>query len=403
LRARALFFGLLLLASPAAAQESLFSLQFLGINEETGDMRARAMGSLGIALDDSTTAATLNPGSLGALRYMTISIVGGAGFRTARDATKEIDRNESIFPHTRFALPIAKKVVLSVGFLGLRNYRSSFVLPTQESGGFSYLRAFERKGSLYTIPVGVSGRLGKRLHVGATLDFLLGTVDEAWSTAGDSLVSLRTRRRDGFGGATVTLGAVGSPLPGLRLGATWTPSVVLDRKTTTTIEDTRLNTGVAPVRTSVENGETRFPATYRAGAALDLGRPLTLTGDLSYRDWGTYDGRLYGAESVGVESRYGGGIEFRPRPNAWYGGLTYRAGASWSQWPQQVGGAALEQTAIDFGAGFDLKDGFGSLDFTVEYARIGSLASNGFEENRWTFLVSLSGQEMWRRRSPRAQ
>lgn len=396
--------GLLVLAlvAPARAQESLYSLQFLGISEETGDMRARALGILGIPLDDSTTAVTLNPGSLGALRYMTISIVGGAAMRTARDATKESDRSEGVFPHTRFALPVAKKAVLSVGFLTQRNYRSDFILPTQVSGGFAYVRSFQRKGSLYTIPVGVSGAIGRRLHVGATLDFVLGTVDESWATAGDSLVSLRTRRRDGFGGTTVTLGAVGSPFKSLRIGATWTPSVELDRSTTTTVEDTRLNSGAPPIRTSSEEGKTRIPATYRAGAAFDLGRRMTVAGDLSYRDWGQYEGRLYGAESVGVEARYGGGLEWRPRPGSFFGGLVYRVGGSRAQWPQDLGGEALQQTTINFGTGFDLQDGFGGLDFAVEYARIGALDRNGYEETRWAFMVSLSGQEIWRRRSPRA-
>jgi len=302
----------------------------------------------------------------------------------------------------RFALPVPYRLVLSIGMVGMRNYRSAFVLPPKEITDLRYVQGFTRKGSLYTVPLGIARPLGSRLHVGMTVDFVLGTVDESWTSAGDSLLSLNSRRRDGYGGTTVTLGAVGRPLRGVRLGLAWTPGVDLDRTTTTTVEDARLNTGVTPLRTSVAKSQTQFPTTWRAGAAVEIGRSLLASADLLYRDWAEYDGRLYGAESVHEETRYGGGLEFNPHRPTWWGRLAYRAGMSWSQWPQDLGGSALEQTTGSFGLGFDLKDGYGRLDAGVEYARIGSLDRNGYEESRWTFLVSISGQENWRRRSPRA-
>jgi hypothetical protein len=76
----------------------------------------------------------------------------------------------------------------------------------------------------------------------------------------------------------------------------------------------------------------------------------------------------------------------------------YRLGVSRSTWPQLLGGDRLEETVVHFGSGFDLHDRLGRCDVAVEYARIGSLDRNGYEESRWGIVVSLTGQEMWRRK-----
>jgi hypothetical protein len=388
-------------ATRAGAQESIFSLHFLGISEETGDVRARSQGILGIALPETQSAVVLNPAAHAWLSRMTLSVMGLAGQRTSEDAARQDTQGLARFPHARFALPLPGDVVLSAGFLGLRNFRSEFQLPARSVTGLPYQQSFERGGTLYTMPVGLARAIGSRVQLGVTLDFVLGTVDEAWTTSGDSLVALRTRRRDTFSGRSATVGAVVRPWPALRIGATVSPSVKIDRSARTTIEDARIASGDNALRDTTVLSEVRFPATWRAGASFDVGSHWTVAADALRRDWADYDGRLYEAEGVGLESRVGGGVEFRPQRPQWWGRLAYRAGVSRTTWPQRVGGQRLRETTVHVGTGFDLKGGFGRLDLGFEYGRAGSLASNGHHENSWRFLLGLSGQETWRRRSPR--
>jgi hypothetical protein len=395
--------SLLLAVVPGAgAGESVFSLQFLGYRVESPDPRARGLGALGVALDDAQTALSLNPASLAALRSMTLSLMGGGIRRTSRDGTLEEQRNDTSFPHVRAALPVSRNVVLSLGAMTLRHYRSGFTLPETNVAAVAYHYDFEREGSLYEFPLGIAAALRPWLHVGATLDVVLGTVDETWTTKSDSLLALRTRRRDSFDGVGMTLGCIAQPLPRLRLGVSWSPGVRLDVTTRTTIEDSRIGVVSALRDTSVED-TANLPGTIRLGAAAELGRAWLLTGDWQWRDWTDFDGRLYGAESVGTESRAGGGVEYHPRAAGLAGRLAYRLGVSRSTWPQRLGGDPVHETTVHLGTGFNLRADTGRLDLALEYTRAGDLARNGYEENRWSFWLGLNGQEIWRRKSPRSK
>ncbi len=387
----------------ARAQESFFSLNFLGVNEETGDVRARGLGLLGIALPDNKTAITLNPAATAQLPRMTLSVMGLAGSRLSRDADGEIRQGVARFPHQRFALPIPGHFVISAGFVGLRNLRSDFQLSDRVLDGLTYHQRFDRNGTLYTMPLGIAHNLGPRVHLGLTVDFLLGTVDESWTVVGDSLIALRTRRRDTFSGQNVTLGALVEPLDWLHVGATVSPEANADRSARTTSEDSRITNGANAVRETAVLSKVRFPATWRLGVTADAGRHLLVSADAMRRDWAAYDGRLYEAESVGLESRLGGGLEYRPLSRPWWGRLAYRAGVSRTTWPQRVGGNPLRETTLHLGTGFDLKNSLGRLDLGFEYGSLGSFGQNGREERTLRFMLGFSGQEIWSRRSPRSQ
>ncbi|MFQ5600728.1 MAG: hypothetical protein ACE5G2_09240 [Candidatus Krumholzibacteriia bacterium] len=382
---------------PAAGQESFFALEFLGVSEETGDARARGLGVLGVALDDHRTSISLNPASIGGLDDMTLSAMGVSGVRTSRDASLEDEAGLARFPHERVSLPMFGKVVFTTGFVGLRNFHADFALREGEIDGLKYEQRFERDGTLYTVPFGFAGSFGSRVRAGITLDVLLGTVDEAWITDGDSIVGLKSRRRDRMSGRTVTLGLVVHATPWLRLGGTWSPEFTVDRSRQTTLESVRFGSGSAPIRNTSVKKDIRLPQVLRGGATLQLGERWLLTSDYLWREWDAYTGDLYGAEAIGNETRFGGGLEWRRRR------LAYRIGASRTTWPQRVGGAELHESVLHLGLGIDLTADRGRLDFALEHAWIGRVDSNGREERTWRFVVSVSGQEIWKRKSPRGR
>ncbi len=384
--------------APLGAQESFFSLQFLGVSEESAGGRARGMGIQGVGVGDTRTSLALNPGSLGALQQMTFSAMGVSGVRTSSDPTLEQSAGLARFPHVRVALPLFGKVVAHVGFLGMRNFRADFQLPASEIDGLAYTQSFDRDGTLYQIPFGVSGSLGPRLHVGASLDFVLGTVDERWVTEGDSIVALASRRRDEMTGRTVTLGFVARPTPRLQLGASWSPRFEIDRNRRTTLEDARANSTAAPLRDSSTNDTFTYPQVVRVGAGVELGSAWLLATDYMWREWEAYGGDAYEAEAVGNETRVGGGVNWNPQPR-----VHYRAGLSRTTWPQFVGGERLHETALHLGLGIDIRGEGGRFDVALEHGWIGSLDSNGRQERTWRVIVSLAGQEVWRRKSPRTR
>lgn len=397
-RLAACLFLSLACATPLHAQESYLSLQFLGLSEETAGGRARGLGIQGVALDDVRTSLALNPAALGGLGQMTFSAVGVAGRRKSTDGVLEYKAGMARFPHVRVALPIFGKVVVHAGFVGMRNFKAEFQLPRREFETSSYFQRFERDGTLYQIPVGVSGSLGPRVRLGFTWDFVLGTVDERWITEGDSIVAIRSRRRDEMTGQTVTLGVVARPFERLRVGAAWSPQFEIDRNRRFTVEDARANNTALPLRDSGTKSLFDYPQVFRVGATLDLGYAWTIAGDYMWRDWNAYTGDLYEAEDIGSETRYGGGIEWMAQPR-----VHYRVGASRWTWPHLLGGNRLQETAIHFGFGVDVKVEGGRFDVALEHAWIGSLDQNGNQERAWRVIVSLAGQEVWHRKSPRAR
>ena len=168
------------LPGPARPEESVFGLQFLGTSDETGDARARGLGVLGVALDDTSTAAVLNPAAHGSLKYMTLSLVAVTGSRSVRSAEAEAREGFARFPQIRAALPVFGRLALGTGFVSFQNTRGRFRLEEREIDGLPYTQRFERDGSLYTIPIIVAAPVGRFLRLGVSVDFLLGKVDEKW-------------------------------------------------------------------------------------------------------------------------------------------------------------------------------------------------------------------------------
>jgi hypothetical protein len=384
-----------LLAAPARGQESLFGLQFLGTGAETGDARARGLGVLGIALDDTTTAVAQNPASLGSLRLMTLSLVALTGSRLATTPDEQARVGFARFPQIRVALPVFGRLVLGTGVSAFRNEGSEFVLPRRRIDGLGYVQRFERDGSLVTIPAVVAARLGRYVRLGVAADFLIGTLDERWVTEGDSILSLATRRRDEMDGTAFTFGGILEPRPWLRLGVAWSPAFDAERRRRTTVENA-IESSAPPFRDTTVATDVRFPQVLRAGATVRLGRSWLGSADWLWREWSAYRGSLYEAAAARDENRVGAGIEYRP--TSW---VSYRAGFSRTTWGHEVGGAALQETAVHAGGGAPLAPGKGGVHFTLEHAWIGGLETNGYEERVWRFVLSVSGQEEWLRKSPR--
>jgi hypothetical protein len=218
-----------LASASASAQESVFALQFLGVSEETGDGRARSLGVLGVGLDETRTAIVLNPATLGGANHMSLSVMAVAGSRETTDMDSQQRFGMARFPQLRGALPLFGKVVFTTGFMAMRNFRGEFTLEPDQIDDLTYAQRFERDGTLYVVPVGLAGSLGPLLRVGATADFMLGTIDEAWITEGESLLPLSSRRRDRLSGITATLGVLLQPTPWLELGATYSPEFDVQR------------------------------------------------------------------------------------------------------------------------------------------------------------------------------
>ncbi len=387
----------LLVPTSAGAQESLFGLQLLGTNAESGDARARGLGLLGIALDDTTTAVAQNPAALGSLHLMTLSLVAVTGSRLSSSPSAEARVGFARFPQIRVALPMFGRFVLGTGVSAFRNEGSEFKLPAQQIDGLGYVQRFERDGSLFTIPAVLAAPLGRHLRVAVAADFLIGTVDEKWVSEGDSILSLATRRRDEMSGTMFTFGGIVEPRPWLRLGVAWSPAFDAARRRRTTVENA-IETGSTPFRDATVKTDVRFPQVLRAGVTLRLGRSWLGAADLSWREWSAYQGSLYEAPAARDESRVGAGLEWRPSP--W---MAYRAGFSRATWDHDLGGAALHETAVHVGGGVPMAPGKGGVHFALEHAWIGSLETNGYAERVWRFALSISGQEEWLRKSPRTR
>jgi len=391
--AAALLLVLFCLPQSAYPEESVFGLQLLGTSDESGDARARGLGVFGVALDDTTTAATLNPAAHGSLQYMTLSLVTVTGSRSVRSDETEAREGFARFPQIRAALPIFGRLTLGTGFMSFANTRGRFRLEAREIDGLPYGQRFERDGSLYTIPVVLAAPIGRFLRLGVSADFLLGKIDEKWITEGDSILSLASRRQDEMSGTTMTLGAIVVPKPWMRLGISWSPAFDVQVKRTLSVENT--TPGSSPLRVTTTESTSRFPQVLRLGATVQVKRDWLLTADYHWRAWEDYEGSLYEAEGVGNETRLGGGLEWKASLYT-----SCRLGLSRRTWAQEVGGESLRETALHFGAGVPMTPGMGGLHVALEYAWIGQVESNRYEERVWRVVVSLSGQERWIRKGP---
>ncbi len=362
---RTLLVGLLIVlggALPAWGQSSgdgsIYSRFGLGEIQPFASSQAETMGGPGVALRSLNYTNFSNP-ALWSDQVLTRASFG-ARYRTL-ESTSGTDEPDSrltagTFEGLQFSFPLQdQKLGVAFGFAPTTrsDFRalSSGSFDPGTSGGdpIDYNVEFEGRGGLQTITGGFGYRINSALSVGASLDYIFGTIETRRSTtfeAGgleDAVVTEGIR----LTALTSTLGAHLTFSDALRdddnfmIGAAFTlPTELSGEQTRTLGESLDQDT----LSTSSE-GALDMPWTAKVGFAYSPSSALTLTADGVYAPWssasstiGSSSGRPFpvgGTDTFNDRVRVSSGLEWTPAGDDTMRGylsrVAYRLGVSYEQ------------------------------------------------------------------------
>lgn len=347
--------------TPARAQDSQFGMRGLGTPGRFESVRARSTGG---AFGPFDAFSPLIDAALADVPRVSASITTGTSWRSVDFGSETGSLRASRFPVFVLAGPIARRVVMAVGFSTYLD--RSFAITTQDTIDVRgtpepVTDQVTSDGAVSDLRIALATRVFTRLSLGVGIHGLTGSTRvTAVRHFADSTTYRTSTARDeiayhGLGGSASATYDVNATL---RLAA-WARS------------DTKLRADIRG-RTVADDD---LPFSYGGGARWRPGSEAVLAAAVAWRKWagaginshdtftwslGTELGSLTSPLRLGVR---GGQMAFGPGPKA----------------PTEFG--------VSMGIGKQFSGGRGRLDFGLERLQ---RKGTGLDERVWTFLLGLT-------------
>ncbi len=389
-----------MLWAAAAGAQSPFALRNIGQRIVADDARMTARG-FGMTVEDSLHPGFKNVASLTSLRHVALKFTGYGESADHSDANAERHTYRTYAPDIRVGMPVIKgRLAVSAGFSIFRSsHFQTRVDTTWQAFGDSIVgnHQFVREGSLFTVPLGVSWQPRPGVSLGASLNLVRGAIRDAagdffeWPSIGSTPFYQPNSvvLEDRFSGTSATVAALVAPLPGLRLGASYTPAYEVNAEREVELQ------GVGG--RARDSYVLSLPAEYRAGFAATISARWRAGGDLLLAPYSELRGRADWEPDLQDEHAWSVGIErvgARERRGGW-NNLPVRVSTGFRRWAYTIGGEPVDEWTWAAGTGFPFRGDMGQLDVALAHSRIGSVEANGRESSVWRLTVSVTGLETW--------
>jgi len=383
--------GLLALAAPLAAQESVFNLPTLGVPATGESIRSRALGGGGLGLDGE-------PFSLEAPAQL--ARFGRAGFHLSAVGQKVTVENEDgsgeledvAFPMGQVVFPAWRRTALAIGFYQFVDFDAAVRTEVLFEGD-TLPAALTSEGGISVLAPAVGWAPDRSTAVGASVDVYLGSrrlVRELGTeelTPG-AVVTSDSLTRD-FRAVGFTVSAE-RQFADARLAAAWHWRPTVDSEITD-----------APAGLEGSSTEFDLPSELILGGATRVSRRIVASAALRWSDWGSFEDPA-GSE-YGSSIELGGGIEIAPG-SRWMRVFDpespLRLGLRWRRLPLRVQGQPVTEWVASAGYGRGFLASWSRVDVVVETGRRGDLGTHGLTERFVRLGIGVSAFEQWRRNAP---
>lgn len=342
----------------SAGDGSIYSRFGIGELQVIASSQAEAMGGHGVALRSLNYTNFSNP-ALWSDQVLTRASLG-ARFRTIESSTNTEDSRltAGTFDGVQFSFPLERqKIGVAFGFAPVSRSNFRVIQPgTSATSPFpdeslDYEVEFLGRGGLHTITGGMGYRINSAISIGASLDYLFGTIESRRRTSfertdfRDAVVTdgIRLSALTATIGSHLTLNNVLNDDDNLMVGAAFTlPTELSGTRTRTTGESLDQDT-----LSTASGGALDMPWTAKVGVAYAPSAALTITTEGVYAPWGNASSSLTatagvpfsfpegGTETLNDRWRVSSGLEWRPAGDDAFRGFlaqtAYRVGVSYEQ------------------------------------------------------------------------
>ncbi len=383
-----------------ASGQSIFSINYIGEHRMRGGGRSAALGYSALAVPDSNTALTMNAATMSQLSRITFSLSQNVSFAEAVYGINKSYQNRYQLPSAILAAPVMDGLVLSVGYRTRFEGSADFSVPgSVQAPDYisvpSLARDYQLDSSLYTVPFGVSWRIHDRLMVGGELQIERGSIRDGIDVVFDNEdygVSFSERKRI-FSATSWSFSFLAKVHARLFLAG------VVDGEVDYSVEEYVDNSGGR--FDSSDSWRFSLPPSFSGGIYAGLSKRIWFSSSFWTREapeargFEQFEGAL-GRETVlsfGLERKAGG------RNSSFFSRIPLRLGYYENLWHIEVPrGEDLKSRFITLGSAIDLPGGPGSLDYALEFGKIGSSGKNGIEEKVMRVSISISVSEAWKKR-----
>lgn len=375
---------------------SPYSMYGLGELSTQGNISARSMGGVGVAMRTPAEINTLNP----AAHSLTINnsvlfsygMEGSNYFNNQNLSGSSINNSYAAFNirDIAFQFPVADDMGVAISVNPYSNV--GYVISTMENvtdiGLLSYV--YEGGGDLTQIKVGWGWEMTEGLSVGLAAQYFWGSLYRSF-TMSPYVITGNGTYYTTVGEDTYTVSKIKA-----QAGVQWTP-LSTNRRNLTFGATYDLGGDLTPDfdHTVIGNGTLLSIVATSESETLSLVLPSQLTGgvtyqtqkcifgfDYTYQDWLSSNSTTVEYSSSGVAvayndfSTYKFGVQYTPNRNDirnYFRRVSYRAGLRYGGYQQTFGGYELEQYAVTAGASFPMKmNGISKVEVGLEYGSRGS-------------------------------
>ena len=353
-----------------------------GTSQETVTTAWRSMGGVGIGLNDPKVINLKNPAAFGGTDSLSFLIDAGVSVNMGifDDGTASRTTFLGGLDYLALQFPLYKNII---GFsAGIKPFSSAGYglvtsTPIGSDGRAMMLQTFTGSGTLQKAYAGLGFRLWDRLFVGASANYLFGSLTHTVNTRPTSTVLSESLISNGIRLSDWSVDVGLQYRAALRnkeedymiFGLTYTPSMPL-RPRFTEIETTNIND---PLRQTINQrvleAETALPHEFGIGWSWNRPNKYALAADLSYSMWSKVP-NVFGGDGTDLSDVLKAALGFEFVPDAFsrdYGKvMKYRFGLNYSNgYIGYTGGGKTHNIGAAFGLGMPVNIFGGELGSVV--------------------------------------
>ncbi len=367
---------LLLTASVAEAQSSIFGVRGLGLPGRP--QTAFARGTAGsFALFDGES--DVNPAALGTINGVTAGFVLSPSWRRWEAPAGSRSLRETRFPLMYIGGPVPRTPLalgVSIGAYSDRDFKLASVgLDTLRGAEVQVFDTVASLGGLSEIRLAGAYQLSGRTTIGAGIHFITGSsrVDARRAFGDTTYLEIRQKAELSYGGLGFSVGILHQLSRSVELAAM-------------VRSDTRARVQVD----STEAYRVDLPFTFSGGARIRASQRLRVALSGSYRTWSGANSDLLNQGSPGAQNTFElavGGEYMRNRRRPM--NLPLRFGVRYARLPfPVVAGADPKEFSLSLGTGTRFAQDRAGVDFSLEQAWRSE--SSQYKERAFSLIIGLS-------------
>ncbi len=386
--------AILSLAGGTARTQSIFGINFIGEHKFGGNARTAALGYSGLALQDTSSAITMNPASLSELSSVTFSMFETLSFSRISYSDVQSDQTRFQIPSAAVAVPVVDRLVFSLGYRTRFAGKSDFTIERDVDGVPAASEEYELNSSLFSVPFTLAWKPAEWLMLSGEYQLERGSIKDQVSVyiedpLYNTVTSSRTRSFSSGSWAVSMLMRIHRRL---WIGGTYDESIDYSVKEVTEYSLESLDES--------SSWDFSLPAAFGAGVAAGMTDRWWLTGSFWSRKAPEPDGFPQFEGAVGDENLFAVGVERRiGTGGGFFSRIPLRLGFYRNRWHMEFPeGEPVVSSFFTLGSGFPMPGGPGGLDFNMEFGKIGSADNNKIDEKVFRLGISINFSEIWSRR-----